>query len=165
MTKLTLVKDTLQVEDIAQLADIIWREYYTPILGDDQVTYMLTHLQSEAKITQSIADRTAEYFIVEVGLIDSGYVAIEWHEDALFLSKLYLLKEMRGQGHASMILQQLMEMAKNRHRRAIELTVNKYNDAAIAFYEKKGFERIDAVVSGIGGGYVMDDFIYRLSID
>lgn len=165
MTKLTLVKDTLQVEDIAQLADIIWREYYTPILGDDQVTYMLTHLQSEANITQSIADRTAEYFIVEVGLIDSGYVAIEWHEDALFLSKLYLLKEMRGQGHASMILQQLMEMAKNRHRRAIELTVNKYNDAAIAFYEKTGFERIDAVVSDIGGGYVMDDFIYRLSID
>lgn len=165
MTKLTLVKDTLQVEDIAQLADIIWREYYTPILGDDQVTYMLTHLQSEAKITQSIADRTSEYFIVEVGLIDSGYVAIEWHEDALFLSKLYLLKEIRGQGHASMILQQLMEMAKNRHRRAIELTVNKYNDAAIAFYEKTGFERIDAVVSDIGGGYVMDDFIYRLSID
>ncbi|MGP6139174.1 MULTISPECIES: GNAT family N-acetyltransferase [unclassified Jeotgalibaca] len=164
MTKLVAVKDTLQVEDIAQMADIIWREYYTPILGEDQVNYMLTHLQSEAKMIQDIADSKAEYFIVEVGVSDSGYVAIEWHEDALFLSKLYLLKEARGQGNAYVILQQLIEMAKNRHLGAIELTVNKYNDASIAFYEKIGFERIDAVVSDIGGGYVMDDFVYRLSI-
>lgn len=164
MTKLVAVKDTLQVEDIAQMADIIWREYYAPILGEDQVNYMLTHLQSEAKMIQDIADSKAEYFIVEVGVSDSGYVAIEWHEDALFLSKLYLLKEARGQGNAYVILQQLIEMAKNRHLGAIELTVNKYNDASIAFYEKIGFERIDAVVSDIGGGYVMDDFVYRLSI-
>lgn len=146
------------------MADIIWREHYLPLLGEDQVNYMLTHLQSKAKMIQDIADSKAEYFIVEVGVIDSGYVAIEWHEDTLFLSKLYLLKEARGQGHAYAVLQKLIEMAKNRPVDAIELTVNKYNDASIAFYEKTGFERIDAVVSDIGGGYVMDDFVYRLSI-
>lgn len=162
MIKLIPVRDTLQVEDVAQMAETIWREYYLPILGEAQVAYMLQHLQSEAKMIQDIATGATDYFIVETDAAEVGYLALEWRENVLFLSKLYLLKAARGQGHAFAILQQLVEMAKNRDIPAIELTVNKENGASIAFYEKAGFERIDAIVSDIGGGFVMDDYVYRL---
>lgn len=164
MTILVPVKDTLQVEDIAQMAEVIWREHYLPILGEEQISYMLDTLQSEEKMIQDIANGRTEYFVIEAGLAEIGYLAIEWQEKALFLSKLYLLKEARGRSHAYTILKQLIQMAAVREVMAIELTVNKHNTVAISFYEKVGFIQIDAMVSDIGGGYVMDDYVYRLEI-
>ncbi|NLB99030.1 MAG: GNAT family N-acetyltransferase, partial [Lactobacillales bacterium] len=55
MAKLVPVRDTLQVEDVAQMAEVIWREHYLPILGEAQVRYMLSTLQSEEKMVQDIA--------------------------------------------------------------------------------------------------------------
>lgn len=165
MIKLVPVKDTLQVEDIAQMAEVIWREHYLPILGEEQISYMLATLQSEDKMVQDIASGQTEYFIIEAGFLEIGYLAIEWQESTLFLSKLYLLNEARGHGHAYTILKQLIQMATVREVINIELTVNKHNTGAIRFYEKAGFRQIDAVVSDIGGGYVMDDYVYRLEIE
>ncbi|MNC98616.1 Acetyltransferase (GNAT) family protein [compost metagenome] len=39
------------------------------------------------------------------------------------------------------------------------LAVNKNNATAIAAYLKHGFRIADAVVTEIGGGFVMDDYI------
>ena len=41
----------------------------------------------------------------------------------------------------------------------IRLTVNKYNQNTIYAYLKWGFKTIDAVVTDIGSGFVMDDYI------
>lgn len=164
MTTLVPVKDTLQVEDIAQMAEVIWREHYLSILGEEQISYMLATLQSQEKMVQDIANGKTEYFVIEAGVSEIGYAAIEWQENTLFLSKLYLLKEARGHGHALAVLKELIQMASERDVAAITLTVNKYNSAAITFYEKVGFKQIDSVISDIGGGYVMDDYVYQLEI-
>ena len=39
------------------------------------------------------------------------------------------------------------------------LTVNKQNKMAIRAYEKQGFITVDAVVTDIGEGFVLDDCI------
>ena len=44
----------------------------------------------------------------------------------------------------------------------IRLTVNKYNINTIKAYEKWGFKTVDAVVTDIGSGFVMDDFIMEM---
>ncbi|WP_373718023.1 hypothetical protein, partial [Jeotgalibaca porci] len=77
MTKLVPVRDTLQVEDVAQMAEVIWREHYLPILGEAQVRYMLSTLQSEEKMVQDIAHNKADYYIIEAGVSEIGYAAIE----------------------------------------------------------------------------------------
>jgi hypothetical protein len=41
----------------------------------------------------------------------------------------------------------------------MRLNVNKYNQRAIAVYQKKGFVQVAAEVVPIGGGYVMDDYV------
>ena len=41
MTEITIAITATDYNIITQLADIIWREHYTPIIGVDQVEYML----------------------------------------------------------------------------------------------------------------------------
>jgi ribosomal protein S18 acetylase RimI-like enzyme len=40
----------------------------------------------------------------------------------------------------------------------ITLTVNKHNAQTLAIYQRLGFTVEDAIVTDIGGGFVMDDF-------
>ena len=47
---------------------------------------------------------------------------------------------------------------------AIYLTVNKYNTRAYDIYIKNGYEVIDDVVTDIGNGYVMDDYVMQKNI-
>lgn len=42
------------------------------------------------------------------------------------------------------------------------LTLNKHNAGSIAFYEKMGFRKTEALVTDIGGGFVMD--YWRMAI-
>ena len=46
----------------------------------------------------------------------------------------------------------------------IYLTVNKYNSGSIEVYKKLGFTVADQVVTDIGGGYVMDDYIMEKAL-
>lgn len=46
----------------------------------------------------------------------------------------------------------------------VYLTVNKGNERAIKVYEKFGFIKTDSIVTDIGNGYVMDDYVYRLDV-
>ena len=54
--------------------------------------------------------------------------------------------------------------AKERNLKRIYLSVNKHNTPSYEVYLHLGFKVIDAVVTDIGGGFVMDDYImeYRL---
>lgn len=158
------VRDTMQVEDVASLADIIWREHYVPIIGEEQVNYMLKHLQSTEKIITDIASGKTEYFLVEIEDEEIGYAAIEWQDQILFISKLYLLNSSRGNGFASQIVQKLKRKAIQQKKSALQLTVNKFNTAALGFYEKNGFVKIDSIVSPIGNRFVMDDYVYEYSL-
>lgn len=158
------VRDTVQVADIANLADIIWREHYVPIIGEEQVNYMLENIQSTEKIIEKIASGKTEYFLIEVENEDIGYAAIEWQNQTLFISKLYLLNSSRGNGFASQVIKNLKEKALQQKKKFLQLTVNKNNSAAIAFYEKIGFIKIDSIVSSIGNGFVMDDYVYQYSL-
>lgn len=159
--ELIAVRDTLQAEDLAELAHTIWHEYYLPLLGQEQVSYMLKTFQSTEKIIADIAENKLEYFIIEADEKEIGYAGIEWQEDSLFISKLYLLKEVRGKGYAYQLIQTFIQKAKERSKRTMTLTVNKDNKDSIRFYEKVGFKRIDSVVSPIGNDFVMDDYIYE----
>lgn len=158
------VRDTMQVEVVAALAAIIWREHYLPIIGEEQVNYMLENLQSSEKMILDIAAGKTEYFLIEVQEKEIGYAAIEWQEEVLFISKLYLLEESRGHGFASQAVQRFFELALQQKKQALQLTVNKYNLTAIRFYERMGFIKTESIVSPIGHGFVMDDYVYRYDL-
>ena len=75
------------------------------------------------------------------------------------LHKLYLLPELHGRGLGSRLLQHVEHEVRAEGGRRLILSVNKRNAKAIAAYQRNGFVIADSVVTDIGDGFVMDDYI------
>jgi len=149
------VQSESEREQLADLARRIWEEHYTAIIGADQVTYMLETLQSPGAIAMQMADGRQYHFILSSSE-QAGYLAFDRTSDGVFLSKLYLAREFRGQGLARQALNWLRSSTDNV---PIRLTVNRFNAGSIAAYQAMGFEITGTQVQDIGQGYVMDDVV------
>lgn len=75
----------------------------------------------------------------------------------MFVSKLYVHREARGQGTGRACLTFIERLARRKGLGLLWLTVNKANPAVRA-YEKAGFRIARPLVTDIGGGFVMDDY-------
>ncbi|PWJ45080.1 GNAT family N-acetyltransferase [Sediminitomix flava] len=149
-----------QIEAVAKLGAEIWEDHYTPIIGKEQVSYMLDKFQSVHAVQTQIESENYHYFgLEESGLV--GYLAVQKRAEAMFLSKFYIHKSERGKGFAKLALKFVEDFALKNECTEISLTVNKYNSGSIKAYEKMGFKSVDEVVADIGQGYVMDDYIMK----
>lgn len=163
------VRDAEHIRIVVALAREIWVEHYTPIIGGEQVEYMLANLQSEAAIERQLA-AAQEYFLIGIAAQDSltrwiGYCSVQAQaaERRLFISKLYVSAAVRGRGAGRAALEFLTRLARQRTLDTLWLTVNKYNPT-LQQYLRWGFINVGAVVADIGGGYVMDDFKLEKSV-
>ena len=95
----------------------------------------------------------------------AGYIGLSGKQDYLFLSKLYLKKDYRHKGLGKEAFNFIKQFALNNGYNKIRLTVNKYNENTINAYNKWGFKTIDSVVTNIGNGFVMDDYIMEYVIE
>ncbi len=152
-----------QVQRTAALAKEIWTEHYTPIIGAEQVAYMLEHFQSEEAIASQIKEGYF-YYLMEVDGTAAGYAAIKPEGDTMFLSKIYVHQKFRQQKIAARTLSYLEEIAREHGCRSIYLTVNKNNGGSIAAYERLGFRKVRTQKADIGGGFFMDDDIMEKAI-
>ena len=153
-----------QVREIADLAKVIWNEHFTPIIGKDQVDYMVEKFQSYPALKEQISEGY-EYYQIFSGGEFCGYTGIHPGEDnRLFLSKLYLKKESRGHHLATGAFSFLKEICRERGYSAIWLTCNKHNDNSLGVYRHFEFEIIDTQEADIGGGFIMDDYIMEYKI-
>ncbi|CAG5082184.1 GNAT family N-acetyltransferase [Parvicella tangerina] len=152
-----------RLRKIEQLAQEIWTEHYTPIIGEAQVKYMLDQFQRYQKIKEQLLEG---YIYGVVYLQDHliGYFSVQPRDHHLFLSKIYLKSNQRGKGFFSVVLKFIEQVAKEYQKKVIELTVNKHNTDTINIYKTKGFEIVKPAVFDIGNGYVMDDYIMRKHI-
>lgn len=149
---------------VAALADKVWNEHYTGLLAPAQIAYMVDKFQSAGAIARQIAQEGYRYFLLELDGRAAGYTAVQAAEGRLFLSKLYIERDARGQGAASQALAFLEGLCRRERLRAIWLTVNKGNASSIAVYKHWGFETVDTQVADIGGGFVMDDYIMERAV-
>jgi GNAT superfamily N-acetyltransferase len=160
----TQVTTDVQIRATARLASEIWTEHFTAIIGADQVDYMLDKFQSENAIANQIRNKGYIYYLIEEDKQAFGYFAIVPEEDALFLSKLYIRKTMRGKGIARKTIDFIKTIALERNLGRITLTVNKNNVGPIAAYVKIGFVNTGPIVQNIGGGFIMDDYKMELKL-
>jgi len=144
--------------DIAALAREVWTEHYAPLIGVQQVGYMLEKFQSEPAIAAAIAETTACHIAFDKET-SVGYLALKPENDYLFLSKLYIRRDHRGMGIARGFFDIAAQTARQMSLPAIRLTVNKGNADSIAIYRHTGFAIVMDVVADIGNGYVMDDYV------
>lgn len=151
------------ISTLAEVADDIWHEYFTPIIGLQQVEYMVEKFQSVKGLTKQFDNGYQYYFTVYNGEI-VGYFGVQLQQDSLFLSKLYLKKDFRGKGISSQMLTYIKNMALECGRSEIVLTVNKHNHNTIEVYKHFGFEITKEQKADIGNGFYMDDYIMCLML-
>lgn len=147
-----------QIHTVVALAREIWTEHYTPIIGAEQVGYMLANIHSLTTITEEVTDPHCHYYLVQKADQPVGYIGVRFRENALFLSKLYVLSSERGNGLGKQAIEFLKQLARSNQCRDINLTVNRHNTGTIAAYKAIGFEMTEAICADIGNGYVMDDY-------
>lgn len=148
---------------IAELAEIIWHQHFTPIIGKEQVIYMVDKFQSFPALKEQLTSGYEYYRIFDQDDF-CGYCGIHPENGKLFLSKLYLKKEARGRHLSSQTFDFLKQLCRERGLSAIWLTCNKHNDNTLAVYRHLGFKTVDTQVTDIGNGFVMDDYIMEVTI-
>lgn len=157
MIKIRLASANHEYEKIEELAKIIWEEHYIPVIGKEQVIYMLAKYQSANAIKNQVSTGFL-YYLVFIDEKAVCYFSYKREDIALFLSKIYVMKSARGKGIAKEVLRFIERKATEISVGQIYLTVNKENIKAISAYEKMGFEYVESLVMSIGHGFVMDDY-------
>jgi ribosomal protein S18 acetylase RimI-like enzyme len=154
----TQATDAGTIKRAVSLAEEIWTEHYTPIIGKEQAAYMLTKFQSFEAMTEQIR-QGCDYYIIEEDGRDLGYLAVTARGRELYISKLYVKKEIRGRGIGRRAISFIVEFAARGGYTVLTLNVNRGNTASIEAYKKFGFTVIREEKNDIGSGFFMDDLI------
>ena len=146
---------------IAALAGVIWRACYPGIISREQIEYMLARMYSLETLRREVREQGIRFALLLVEGKHAGFASYGPAEEAgiMKLHKLYLLRELQGRGLGSLLLQHCERAVAEMGARRLILAVNKRNEKAIAAYRRNGFTVAESVVSDIGNGFVMDDYI------
>ena len=146
---------------LAELAGVIWRACYPGIISHAQIEYMLARMYAQDVLREELRSQGIRYYRLLLGTRFAGFAALGPADaaGAMKLHKLYLLPELHGRGLGSLLLRHGETEARRLGARRLMLTVNKRNVRAIGAYQRNGFEVVESVVTDIGGGFVMDDFV------
>lgn len=149
------------LSELAELAGIIWRQHYPGIVSPAQIDYMLDRSYALAVLRNEILSERVRFYQLLVRGRFCGFASIgpTQIDGVMKLHKYYLLPEFHGLGFGSRLLQHCEAEARRLGARRLILAVNKRNAKAIAAYQRNGFTIGESVITDIGNGFVMDDFI------
>ncbi|MCF1628152.1 GNAT family N-acetyltransferase [Tetragenococcus koreensis] len=137
----------------------IWHEVFTPIIGSNQVEYMLEHYQSKELIMQEI-DADVNYYALVLDNQYVGYTAYKVTPDYLYLSKIYITSEYRNKGLMREVFAWFDELSE-KYGVKQHLRVNQGNTQAISVYQYLGFVLLTEEITDIGDGYQMVDYVFE----
>jgi len=152
---------------IRALAEPIWHEHYIPIIGNEQVEYMLQNMYStEALIKQN--QEGQDFYFIKKNEEEIGFIAIsKKSEGQWFLHKFYISIEHQNKHLGAEVIEELKALLHEHDKSDVielRLTVNRENFKSINFYFKHGFKIESVADFDIGNGYFMNDFILLKSI-
>ena len=123
--------------EVSAIAFPLFREVYKDT-ESEVVEAFLQKTQTPESIAEQIRSGTVYLFIHYDGKI-AGYLAYEFDDEGLRLSKLYLLPAYRGKGIGRYLLGYVEEIAREKGSEMIHLEVNEVNPHAMEFYRRHGF--------------------------
>ncbi|MDB4999019.1 MAG: family acetyltransferase [Mucilaginibacter sp.] len=153
---------TADVEAIIQIAEQTWWPTYEPLLGKEQVAYMLEKIYSQEKITDQVKNNEQTFLLLLEDKQPVAFAAYSPREEDLEiykLHKLYCLPVTQGKGYGRILINAVIEKTKEAGKHTLDLNVNRYNKAK-DFYEKMGFTIAYEEDIAIGP-YWMNDYVMR----
>ncbi len=158
--------EDVHLSEIQKLAHAIWREHYPGIISSEQIEYMLRDGYSLEVLQRESTQEAIRYDRALVEGVLAGFSAYGPHSDAnaLVIHKLYVEAAQRGRGCARKLVEAASEYALANSLDRVVLRVNKNNRVAIAAYERMGFSNQGSIVSDIGNGFEMNDYLMELDV-
>lgn len=146
---------------VQSIAHRTWPTTFANILSPEQIEYMLSWMYS-LEMLESQFEKGHTFLLVEENGEELGFAGFELNVaegPKAKLHKIYLLPSSQGKGVGKALLVDVADRAKAAGQKSLLLNVNKYNQKAIDFYLRIGFQEIYKEVIDIGNGYVMDDVV------
>ncbi|MDP2027915.1 GNAT family N-acetyltransferase [Sulfuriferula sp.] len=155
-----------QVEALSALARHIWLQHYPGIISPAQIDYMLNQRYNAAAIRQHLHQPGSGWDVAQQdsSLIGFVHYCLDTEPQRLKLDKLYVHPDWQRRGVGAALLARVEAAARRQQRSVIQLRTNKHNHLALAAYRKYGFEMAAEVVTDIGGGFVMDDYVLEKTL-
>lgn len=150
---------------IISLAMQVWPQTYTPILGPEQVKYMLDKFYTPVALLSQMQDAGHQFIIGSHGGEPVAFASWSQTEPGIYkLHKIYIIPGRQGKGIGRSLLSFIVASIRAKQATHLRLNVNIYNTPAKAFYEKAGFTHLADEDIDIGNGYFMNDHILSLAV-
>ena len=153
------------VDSILQIAVQTWWPTYEPLLGAEQVTYMLESIYDREKITDQLKNALQTFLLLmEDGqpVAFASYSPREEDPEIYKLHKLYCLPSTQGKGYGKILISAVIDETRKAEKHLLDLNVNRDNNAK-TFYEKMGFSIAYEEDIPIGP-YWMNDYVMRMHV-
>ncbi len=150
---------------VQEIARITWQPTYVPLIGQEQVDYMLKTMYNPGVLLEQLSQGHV-FLIARSGMKDvgfAGYSIVDHENRGYKLHKLYVLPEAHGTGVGKLLINEVVDQIRAEGGNALSLNVNR-NNKAKAFYEKAGFKIKETVDLDIGNGFFMNDYVMEMPI-
>jgi ribosomal protein S18 acetylase RimI-like enzyme len=146
---------------VGELAARIWRRHYRAIISDAQIDYMLELMYAPDALRKQLASGQRFHLLFHDDTL-AGFAGIEnKNAEGWFLHKFYIDQDKARMGLGKTLMEHLLHIHAPK---TLSLHVNRKNIDAINFYFRHGFSIDRLIVTDIGNGYIMDDFVMKRSL-
>jgi ribosomal protein S18 acetylase RimI-like enzyme len=155
--------DLKDIPHIVDLAKKIWWHTYSDIISGEQIRYMLNTIYSEEVLTDAMESGTQNFLLIYEKDHPKGFASFGLRNEEPHvhkLHKIYVLPQTQGKGYGRRLIQEVIQLIKEKKMHVLDLNVNRNNQAK-HFYEKMGFNVIREEDIPIGP-YWMNDYVMRI---
>lgn len=148
-------------EAIRRIAREAWHAAYDEFLGAETVEERIEAWYDPADLRESAAAPEEAFYVAERERI-LGFVHLvpDGDEPGLFhLARIYVRPGEWGEGVGTALLEAGVEAVRAAGGERIRLAVFAANEVGVAFYESRGFERVETRESGLGEG--VEEYVYE----
>jgi ribosomal protein S18 acetylase RimI-like enzyme len=150
------------------------RSFLEAFTANNKVENVIAYLDeafTKDQFSKELANPASSFFIIKANDKIIGYTKLnlcpaqtDVHDpESLEISRLYLLDEYIGLGLGKKLLEHAIDFAKQQEKQYIWLGVWEYNQRAISFYERNGFEKFGSHPF-LFGDEVQTDWLMRKSV-
>jgi ribosomal protein S18 acetylase RimI-like enzyme len=171
------------VAEAAMLASLSRRTFEPAFAAqntpEDMEAYM-SEAFTEQRLTEELQDKNSIFYVATLDGIPVGYSKLRRNslpdnqeestpmassaqipEMYMELQRIYVLPDTKGSGIGKRLMEQCLQTARREGMKILWLGVWEHNTAAIAFYEKWGFERFGSHVFLLGSDAQTDLLMKR----
>jgi ribosomal protein S18 acetylase RimI-like enzyme len=138
-----------------------YAQYLPPECGS-----WLTEASHTVEVFEAQVGEGYRHYVIEEDGAAIGYFALHEEEDrTMVLTQFYLLQECRGRGIGQRVMDFVHQEADELQVRRVEVLVLRKNVAAVGLYRKNGYAVTAEVITPMGLGQTVEDYVMHKSFD